>query len=72
MSLLGESVAFGEKHKYLINVLPSKDTVITIRLIEGATNVVVTDSSTTLYNEILNAEDKNYREYLISADEDAD
>lgn len=70
MSILSENIAFGAKHKYLLNVLHNKDTVITVRLIEGAANVVVTDSSSSLYNEILNADDKNYKEFLINADED--
>lgn len=72
MAVLSQSVVFGEKHKYLINALHDKDTVVTIRLIEGATNVVVSDSTSVLFNEVLNADDKNYREFAINADEDKD
>lgn len=59
---------FGEKHKYLINALHDKDTVITVNLIEGAANVVVSDSSSILFNVVMNADDKSYREFLINAD----
>lgn len=56
----------------MINALHDKDTVVTVRLIEGATNVVVSDSTSVLFNEVLNADDKNYREFTINADEDND
>ena len=72
MAVVNERLDFGEHNKYLLNVLHNKDTVITVRMIEGAAQVQVTDSSNNLFNEILNSDDKNYKEFLINADEDED
>jgi hypothetical protein len=68
MNVLNERAEYQQHNKYLVNIVSDKDTVITITILEGSAQVIIADSSTTLFNKQLDAINNNYKDFTINAD----
>jgi hypothetical protein len=73
MSVLSEKLDFGSHNRYLINMIHGRDTTITLRLLEGSAQIAISDSTNNLFKEVLNSDDKNYKDFVINtAEEDVE
>lgn len=70
MAVFNERLNPGSHNRYLINRLHDKDTIVTVKILEGSARVDIVESSSTLYNETLDSIDNDYKDFTIDAEDE--
>lgn len=69
-SSINDQVAFKEKNRYLINVLPRKDTIISIKVLEGGVGYLLTDSDHSYENGTIAFGENSFQDIVIDGQDD--